>query len=175
MFIDCPKKSTAAWKCNSAGSHFHSNDFQPVKFHKIPEMNIVLCNFCAQQIRVYLHIWAGIPSGKHIHPNRAQISWWNPPQLPQPREFLSEIFAFFVLGRKWGWERQREVGEGSVRERGGGWWNWITMVTSITFPPTPPMHMHTLKRGNEFQNGEGASTVICFCEACQATETSLHW
>lgn len=41
-----------------------------------------------------MHIWAGIPSGKHVHPNLAQICWWKPPHLPQLREFLPEIFAF---------------------------------------------------------------------------------
>lgn len=80
--------------------HFHSTDFQS-DFHPPPLTKHLkfqkLTLFCVTSMlsrSVRMHMWAGIPSGEHVHPNLAQISWWNPTQPPRPREFLSEIFAF---------------------------------------------------------------------------------
>lgn len=66
--------------------------------------------------------------------------------------------CFFVLVRKWVWEG----GSG-----GGGWGGWLKLnhrgnFNNIFLPPSPTAFTHTNTGGNEFQNGDGISTVISF-------------
>ena len=85
-----------------------------------------------------------------------------------PLRNICFIILVVVLARKWGWARQREVGgkgEGLTKL------NHYSNFNNIPLPVPPPVglcslthtHTHThTHRGNEFQNGDGASTVICF-------------
>lgn len=126
--------------------------------------------FCVTSLHstsVRMHIWAEIPSGKHIHPNPAQISWWKPGAAPATEGIpLMNVFCSSEEMRV----RQRR------REVLGGSWNWITMVTSITFffHLPPPSRTH-ITRGNEFQKWRWRFNRHLYFDACQATETSLTW
>lgn len=95
--------------------------------------------FCATSVlsrSARMHIWAGIPSGEHTHPNRAQISWWNPPQLPQPREFLSEYLLFCSSEEMRVREAEGSGGGGLLKLNHHGYFNNI----SLPLPPPPRKH-----------------------------------
>lgn len=135
--------------------NFYSNDFQPEKIHKIlkiTEINIVLCNFSAQQIRKDAYL-SGDPQWETHSPKPLSDQLVKHGAAPTTEGIPLRNICFFVLVRKWGWERRREVG-GLLKLNHHGNFN------NITLPLPPPSRVHT--RGNEFQNGDGASTVICF-------------
>lgn len=79
-----------------------------------------------------MHIWAEIPAGERIRPNPGSDQSVKPSSAPATEGIPLRNICFFVLVRKWGWEKKREERSVCVGD-GGGCRNWITMVTSITF------------------------------------------
>lgn len=104
----------------------------------------------------------------------AQISRWNPAPLPQPREFLSEIFAFLFLWGNEG-ERRREKKEVCVWGMGGlqklnhhGNFNNISLPLALTHAQ---FHAH----GEEMSFKKKLLVLLLFIYLTPAEQQRHHW
>lgn len=82
--------------------HFHSNDFQPenlLRILKIPEINIVLCNFSAQQIHEDAYL-SRDPQWETHSPKPRSDLLVKPAAAPATEGIPLRNICFFVLVRK---------------------------------------------------------------------------
>lgn len=112
------------------------------KHFKIQEINIVWCNFCAQHIREGAYLsrdpqWEVHPPCFPSKQGSDQLA-----KLLQLREFLSGMFAFFVLLRETRVKRRGKFGG-----KGRHYQNQITMVTLITLSRlSAKAHTHAYRK-----------------------------